>query len=262
MIKLFLTICTFLWTFPVSAQPSRYTTQNAHSHNDYEQDAPFWAAYNKGFGSIEADIFLTPGNDHLLVAHTPAELISKKRSFDSLYLIPLAACIRKNKGTPYNDRRKKLQLLIDIKTAPIATLNKLIETLMHYPELTSTPQLQFVISGNRPGIDSFNLYPQFIMFDGEFGKNYKEASLARLVLMSANIRSYTNWNGKGNMPEMDLIKLKAAIQESHRMNKPVRFWNAPDDVNAWEVLMQAGVDLINTDKINELAGFLAKLPAS
>ena len=31
------------------AQPTKYTLDNAHSHNDYEQKRPFWAAYELGF---------------------------------------------------------------------------------------------------------------------------------------------------------------------------------------------------------------------
>lgn len=38
-------------------QPLSYSTSNAHSHNDYEQDFPFWNAWKQGFGSVEADIF-------------------------------------------------------------------------------------------------------------------------------------------------------------------------------------------------------------
>ena len=58
--------------FKVSAQAQQYTTSNAHSHNDYENVAPFELAYSKGFGSIEADIFLQ--NDTLFVGHDLQEI--------------------------------------------------------------------------------------------------------------------------------------------------------------------------------------------
>src|SRR4051812_7321262 len=47
-----------LWGYTLHAQQKSYTVANAHSHNDYEQPTPSWTAYNEGFGSIEADIFL------------------------------------------------------------------------------------------------------------------------------------------------------------------------------------------------------------
>jgi alkaline phosphatase len=132
MIKLLLTFL-ILNSMLLKAQPAIYSTANAHSHNDYEQAVPFREAYNAGFGSLEADIFLVNGIDELLVAHTPAELVKNKRRLDSLYLIPIRDCIRKNNGYAYADKSKKLQVLIDIKTMALPTLNKFIETLKRYP---------------------------------------------------------------------------------------------------------------------------------
>jgi hypothetical protein len=251
-----LILCLLLAAFQINAQPVTYSTANAHSHNDYEQANPFWEAYNAGFGSIEADIFLLKDNDELLVAHSMSEIATKKRRLDSLYLIPIRDCIRNNHGHPYADFTKKLQILIDIKTVPVPTLNKLIETLKRYPELIKTPLLQFVISGGRPSPDSFATYPSFIWFDGELDKTYSQQALAKIVMMSDYLKRYTTWNGKGAIPETDSIKLAAAVKKSHQVNKPVRFWEAPDDVNAWNTFMRARVDFINTDKIRELTRFL------
>lgn len=240
------------------AQPAAYTTSNAHSHNDYEQPLPFSDAYSHGFGSIEADIFLVGDNSELLVAHTPAELLTKKRRLDSLYLIPIVNCIKKNHGSPYADHTKKLQILIDVKTTPVATLKKLQETIERYPELTNTPLLQFAISGNRPGPDAFTSYPSYIMFDGEMDKKYSTAALTKIVLMSDDLKKYTLWNGTGNIPENDLRKLTAEIKRCHQLKMPVRFWDAPDNSNAWKTLMQLKVDYLNTDKIAAMAEFLSR----
>lgn len=258
MIMQLLVLLLWLCTFSTAAQPSVYTTSNAHSHNDYEQATPFWEAYQYGFGSIEADIFLVKGSRELLVAHTPGELIRKRRRLDSLYLIPVVECIRKNAGTPYRDKSKKLQLLIDIKTTAVPTLHKLIETIKRYPELTNTAAVTFVISGNRPPADSFFVYPAYILFDGELNKTYSTKALTKIALMSDDLRRYTLWNGKDSLSEGDRIKLQSEIAKSHALKKPVRFWDAPDNGEAWNVLMHLGLDYINTDKIAALARFLEK----
>ncbi|HRI61654.1 MAG TPA: hypothetical protein PK228_18070, partial [Saprospiraceae bacterium] len=39
--------------------------------------------------------------------------------------------------------------------------------------------------------------------------------------------------------------------------KKLRFWNIPDQPNAWETLLKAGVDFINTDDLQGLEQFLA-----
>jgi len=237
-----------------NSQTIGYTTSNAHSHNDYEQKQPFWQAYNAGFGSIEADIFLV--GEELFVAHTKSELATKKRKLDSLYLVPLLENIRKNKGSVYPDKLRKLQVLIDIKTDATPTIRKLVETIGRYPELTKTATLRFTISGNRPNPDSFFSYPPFIMFDGEMNINYRKEALNRIVLMSASLKKYTAWNGNGPLPEKDSLAIIRDIDKSHKLGKPVRFWEAPDHENSWTALMRLQTDYLNTDKISELAGFL------
>jgi alkaline phosphatase len=235
----------------VCAQPLQYTVSNAHSHNDYEQPVPFKMAYSAGFGSIEADIFFINGD--LLVAHDTTELKRKMRLEDA-YLKPLLSGIQNNNGFPFSDTLKKLQMLIDIKTGSINTISQLIILLKKYPLLIKN--ISWVITGNRPDETLFSTYPSFIMFDGELYKNYSAKALSKIVMMSDNFKNYSLWDGKNNLQLTDENILKAAINKSHQLHKPVRFWNAPDNENAWKALMHLQVDYINTDHINALTNFL------
>src|SRR4051812_8499579 len=223
-----------------------YSVSNAHSHNDYEQERPFYAAYETGFGSMEADIFLV--NNELLVAHEQNEL-SLHRTLDSMYLQPLRAAIKKNNGYPYKDSTYPLQLLIDIKTDSIATVNKLLQVLQQYPEIIRSAGIKVVLTGNLPDQSLFKQYPAYIWFDGVLHKSYTEVAITRIAMMSDNIKNYSQWNGKDTLPETDRGVLKAAITKAHASNKKVRFWNAPDYPNAWKALEALGVDYINTDHI-------------
>ncbi|HSZ33198.1 MAG TPA: hypothetical protein VK772_07800, partial [Puia sp.] len=145
--RLFLFIPVFLFAVSLSAQEIYYTTQNAHSHNDYEQKIPYWMAYEQEFGSIEADIFLVESN--LIVAHDKNEL-KYKRSFRKLYLENLDSCLLKNGRYPYKDSSRYLQLLIDIKTDSVKTLEKLIILLEQFPVVIHNRHISIVITGNRP----------------------------------------------------------------------------------------------------------------
>lgn len=255
-IFLFISLCS---SVGLLAQPAFYSTSNAHSHNDYEQEVPFWEAYHHGFGSIEADIFLVTNSSELLVAHTKEELLQKKRRLDSLYLIPLVQCLQKHHGYPYSDTAKKLQLLIDVKTTAATTLQKLVETLERYPELTQNHSVNFVISGNRPSPDSFRFYPPYIVFDADLKKEYNQQALQKIALMSADLKTFTFWNGKQPLTKRDKDSLLAIIHKAHALHKPVRFWGAPDDSTAWNELINLRVDYINTDHIAKLAAALNKI---
>lgn len=245
-------IIVLLATSLVMAQPA-YTVANAHSHNDYEQKIPFYTAYNARFGSIEADIFLQ--NGELIVAHSKEEL-SLHRTLDSLYLQPLLYTVKQNKGFAYDDTARHLQMMIDIKTEAASTLRTLVQTLQKYPGLISTSSIKWTISGERPSPDSFANYPGFIWFDGNINDNYSAAALSRITMMSGDLADYTHWNGKSNLPQKDEATITALVNKAHNLHKPVRFWGAPDVVNAWYQLMKIGVDYLNTDHIHELASFL------
>ena len=59
-----------------------------HSHNDYWRPHPLYSALAAGCMGVEADLWLSPDGQDLLVGHHEAEL-SKDRSLQSLYLNPL-----------------------------------------------------------------------------------------------------------------------------------------------------------------------------
>lgn len=237
----------------VNTQPLLYTVSQSHSHNDYEQAVPFWTAYKAGFGSIEADIFLK--NGVLLVAHKETELVSS-RSLLNLYLTPLVECIKQHQGYPYADSSRSLQMLIDIKSDSIATLANLIAILQSNEVLMKCPKVSWVITGRRPAPDLFPTYPAFISFDGELDKQYDPAALKKISLLSDNFRKYSKWDGKNGIPEVDRRIVAAAVNKAHQLHKPVRFWAAPDQVNAWQEFMKLKVDWINTDHIPELSAYL------
>lgn len=245
------------YTTMAVAQPYRYTTANAHSHNDYEHPIPFWVAYNEGFGSIEADVHLV--NDSLLVAHTKVEP-GNHHTLEDLYLKPLQSCVARNNGYPYADHSRKLQLLIDVKTDSLLTLNKIISTISQYPQLANNGQIRFVITGGRPVPEKYSSYPSFIWFDGNLGETYPADALPKIAMLSADFHKYAAWNGKSNIPEKEVARLRPLIEQAHALGKPVRFWASPDIINAWYQLMKLQVDFLNTDRITELSAFLSDLP--
>lgn len=238
-------------------QPLSYSTSNAHSHNDYEQDFPFWNAWKQGFGSVEADIFLE--NDELIVAHDRQQ-VKQGRTLDSLYLQPLVHCLAKNNGFVYADSNRIFQLMIDIKTAALPTLQKLVDKLGNYPLLINNRSLKIVISGNRPDPSAFNTWPSWIWFDGELNKAYTKEQLDKIEMLSDNFSRYSSWNGKGRLPEKEKIIIQGLITKAHEAKKKIRFWNAPDILNSWYAYIDMGVDYINTDHIEAIGIFFQQLP--
>jgi len=240
----------------ISHAQIHYTVANLHSHNDYEKSKPFTGAYDKGFGSIEADIFLFGGQ--LIIAHDTIQR-AWGRTLDTFYLAPLQARIEKNNGYPYADKTHSLQLLIDIKTDSLTTLAKLVETLKSYPAIISCKQVKVVITGRRPPGGAFSKYPSWIWFDAEPAKSYTKKDLKKVVMFSDNFKTYVpRWNGFDALPAGDRSKLVSIVNKAHQLGKTVRFWNAPDLPESWKTYMSLGVDFINTDHIDEAAAFMSR----
>lgn len=246
-----------VWAFVLGGLPAlaqqKITVSNAHSHNDYERPGAFIQAYEAGFGSVEADIHLKNGT--LYVAHDDVG-IQNNKTLESVYLQPIENVLKKNKGQIYTDKQKRLQLLVDIKTEALSTLDALIDLLKKYPSIISNKNINIVISGNRPIPSAYANYPSFIWFDGRPTEQYDDAATKKLGLISDNYYKYARWNGTGDITEKEKQALKTVMDKAHAMDKPFRFWATPDTQTSWKLFMELGVDYINTDKVAELATFI------
>ena len=224
-----------------------------HSHNDYEQQRPFFAAYNLNFDSIEADLYLKDGK--LYVAHNEKD-ISSDRTFDELYLFTLLNLIKENKGRPYNNG-KPLQLLLDLKKDGREILKVLEKELL--PQRKALKYVKIVISGDMPTPDEFKNYDVIFNFDGRKTLTYSEESYKRVAFVSASFSDFGKiWTGKEPLPNDTFQKLKAFIDETHRQNRGVRLWGTPSTPLSFETLKKLQVDFIGTDDLAALANFMAK----
>ncbi|HEY0769054.1 MAG TPA: phosphatidylinositol-specific phospholipase C/glycerophosphodiester phosphodiesterase family protein, partial [Sphingobacteriaceae bacterium] len=223
------------------------------AHNDYLHEVPFYSAYKSGFGSIEADVFLVNGD--LLVAHGKSEL-QKDRTLSKLYLMPLKAELKKNP-------ERRLILLIDIKEKYPEALSILVKQLKPLKKRLTTQnrqgQLLVVISGNRPLPSQYLNYPDYLYFDSDLSKTHTASEWKRVGLVSLQFSKISKWKGEGEISSKDKALLKQKIDSVHITGKKIRFWAAPDNEYAWNVLMKLGVDFIGTDKIEELTTFIKNL---
>ncbi|QCR24479.1 alkaline phosphatase [Pontibacter sp. SGAir0037] len=236
---------------------NNYTVANVHAHNDYQQPIPLLTAYYRQAGSIEADIFLQ--NGELYVAHEQEE-IQPDRTLESLYLEPLQKLIDKNKGAPYSQPQRKLQLLFDLKTDGKTTLPVLVKALEKFPAISHNTAIQLVISGSKPAPSTWAQYPNFIQFDGNPAEFYTPNELQRIAMFSDSFRKYTQWNGKGLIVEDERNRIRHLIDSVHHLNKKFRFWATPDNVNTWQTLVHLGVDYVGTDDVIGLSNYLENLP--
>ncbi|MDJ1503952.1 phosphatidylinositol-specific phospholipase C/glycerophosphodiester phosphodiesterase family protein [Xanthocytophaga agilis] len=229
---------------------------NAHAHNDYEHTRPLFDALEQGFTSVEADVYLV--NGELYVSHNPPKELDTKRTLKELYLNPLQKIVKKNNGKVYAVYTGIFYLMIDFKTSANETYELLNEQLTKYPELQNNSHFVIFISGNRPIEKIRTDKSAKVGLDGRPADLGLNIPVSQMPVISDSFTNICKWNGKGEIPETERQKLISLSQKVHAEGKKLRLWASPDDANAWKVLMDVGVDMVNTDKLADLRKFLEK----
>lgn len=245
----------------VAAEPKPLT--NVHAHNDYVHTHPLFDALDQGFCSVEADIHLVDGQ--LLVAHTRSQ-VQPGKTLQSLYLNPLRERIRKNGGRVYRNG-PEVTLLIDIKSSWQNTYPVLREVLKQYADILSTFEsghkktnaVIAIITGDRSRDMFAGESVRYAAFDGDLSDLDSDTPADLIPWISSNWSATFKWRANGPILEAEQAKLKDIVTKAHAHGRRVRFWGAPDNAVFWREMLNAGVDLINTD---DLAGAQKFLNAS
>lgn len=232
----------------------------AHAHNDYEHARPLLDALDAGFGSVEADIYLIEGD--LLVAHD-RDKVKPERTLEALYLDPLRARIEKNKGVVH-PHRPHFFLQIDIKSDGLETYKALHKTLETYADLLTrringrdiSGAVTVVISGNRPRDFMQNQDVRYAGYDGRLSDLDKDIPAHFMPVVSDNWNNHFKWKGVGECPPEEKAKLQSIVERAHAAGYRIRFWAIPDHDGMWNAMWEAGVDFINTDRLQPLSRFL------
>lgn len=232
----------------------------AHAHNDYEHKRPLLDALECGFCSVEADIWLVEAR--LLVAHDRNQ-VNPERTLESLYLDPLRERTRRHGGRVYPNGPGFI-LLVDVKSDAGKTYSALRDVLKDYADLltvfragsTATNAVTVIISGNRDRGVMVSESVRYAAFDGRLEDLDSTASSQFIPLISESWTRMFKWRGAGPMPKEEQQNLQQTVTKAHAQGRKIRFWATPDESEVWKELLNAGVDLLNTDDLPGLQKFL------
>lgn len=216
---------------------------------------PLWEALENGFTSIEIDVF-TAADGSLRVSHIPFALLQKP-SLEKLYLAPLKEWIDKSGGRVFPDTNITLTLMIDLKGNGSLTYPILKETLEKYKEyltiynsgkLVKKGPLRIMFSGSRPMNLLNNETEQLFCIDGSLGGDYSESKVF-VARESAPFGAYFKKRKSGKLSEKEAADLQRLVTKTTNRNREIRFWAAGNNPKRWQTLKDAGVTIINADKL-------------
>ncbi|MCW3102921.1 MAG: hypothetical protein JWO09_1361 [Bacteroidetes bacterium] len=252
-----------LFALPANSQVKQL--RNAHAHNDYKHRHPLCDAMRCGFTSFEADVFLRRGK--LIVAHLSPFLNYK--TAEQLYFQPLYDSLVKNKGSVYASGTSPVILLIDIKSDADKTYAALKPLLEKYASMLTwagdgivhAGAVTVILSGHKPYAALQKESHRLAFIDQPLlnvAEPAKDSSV--YALASCKYSSLISWKGKGDIDKAEENNLKALVALTHAQGKKVRLWASPENKEVWAMLLKNGVDLINTDELEELKEFLLNHP--
>jgi hypothetical protein len=227
----------------------------AHSHNDYQQKRPLTTAIQNRFNSVEADVYLVKGK--LLVSHDYP--VRGTAPLEQLYLSPLNNILQANSGYVYRGYKNCFYLMIDCKSEATSTYRAIRAALSEFPNLlcsSDSCSVKIFLSGNRPlDLLSKEGYAG-IAIDGrpnDLGKGY---STDLMPVISDQFKNWSSWNGKSADYSDRMERIRDLAKRVHSEGKKLRLWAIPDNELAWGILLESGVDIINTDHLPELDQYL------
>jgi len=233
---------------------------HAHAHNDYEHARPLLDAIDRGFCSVEADVWSVDGR--LLVAHD-REDATPDRTLEAVYLEPLRDRVRANGGRVF-PLGPQCTLLVDVKSDAVATYEVLRNALARYADVITSFRdgkaeqgaVLVIISGNGAPAAVQGDEVRYAALDGRLLDLRSEAPPELIPWVSLDWSEAFRWMGDGPMPEDEQRFLLRLVSSAHEHGRKLRFWNTPDRAEVWQALWDAKVDLIGADDLAALEAFL------
>ncbi len=258
----FILIFSCLFVVPINLKAQSTPIPNGFAHNDYKHLHPLFDALDYGFTNIEADVFL---EDTTLVVGHFCPLFRHGHNLENLYLRPLFSRVLQNKGRVYPDYDQPVILMIDIKTKANRTYRELERVLASYSAMLTSYKngkvtfgaVTVVLSGHKPYSMLESEVRRYAFIDEDLRKVWRDSTSTNVFSMaSCRYSRLLRWNGKGPIPPVQEQRLENFVTMAHRLGTKVRLWASPERKVVWDELLKCGVDLINTDRLAALSGYL------
>ncbi|MFN8608482.1 MAG: hypothetical protein U0931_13175 [Vulcanimicrobiota bacterium] len=247
---------------PGHMPPGRVTQHpQLHAHNDELHDHPLVDALRAGSSSLEVDTQLVDGK--LLIGHDLEQAKWWNRSLEDTYFKPLKQRIDRYGAVYTNSDAPPFTLEIEFKGDSTDSYRALKPLLHKYQNLLTRYQdgqiiegpIHVVLTGHIPR-QARRDNPRLLAFDGSARTlldHPERIDRYQTPRVNGAWSDFFQWDGQGEMSARDMATLRKIVKHSDDRDVLLRFWDAPDTPEAWKLLSQAGVQLINSDHLREFA---------
>jgi hypothetical protein len=225
--------------------------EKAISSEDHNRKRPLQEALEAGFAGVSIEIEI----------NKEGQLLCGKKSFLETYLIPLKTRAEQNNGWIYADKIEEFIVVIDFKSDSNLTFSKFKNAIEPFIDIITyfegnkriKKAVKLIVTGNVPKLEIINLEKRFCTLDEPINKLNNDIDAMRISMATINFKKTFDWKGEGTMPNMQYHGYTTYIKLAHKIGRTVRVKNIPENANAFGILLEAGVDLV---EIKDIPGFL------
>lgn len=237
-----------------------------HGHNDYLQPVPLQRAVELGLGSVEADVFLVDGE--LRVGHELWQL-RPGRTLRSMYLEPLRELVAA-RPQRFERPERPFVLLVDIKRDGAAVYAALQHELVEFEAMLTQfvagevrrGAVTVILSGDRPRALVAADARRLCALDGRLGDLDSQPPADLVPWISDSWSRISDWTGSDELLPEERAQIVSLVAKAHAQGRELRFWGAPDRVEAWLAFQELGVDRIGTDRPQQAAAAMFEAAAA
>ncbi|MDX9883680.1 MAG: hypothetical protein RBS73_16585 [Prolixibacteraceae bacterium] len=227
------------------------------SSGNLNSNDEIWDLLGHGVANFEVDLMYIYGK-LFVTPSMPDSANHKVPVFAEAYLFPLYSNLKKNGNSIISGDNRESFIILNFHNE-FKKSNKELKSMVgplkglitHYNQGVNDGKVRLLVKDKNLEDD---LSKDGFMCLGLVGdKNDIESThdYFQMPLIELDFTELTTWNGVGNIPFPDFMKIKELVNKVHQKGRKLSVINCPNHKTVWDMLATSKVDFINTnDPVN------------
>jgi hypothetical protein len=241
---------------------SQMNTKPIISSQNFRNKTELWESVGNGILNFQADVMYIYGKLYV-TSLMPDSASHMLPTLTEAYLYPLFNQFKKYNGEMIAGYQGDIFLILNISSQPVQVYKKLVVEMRPFADMLTYefegakhPGKLRLLLKDKEQLDEINSFkPSFLGLVGNSGDIEKNIDSFKMPLIEINFNEITNWNGTGNIPFEDFVKLKDLVAKIHAQKKQLSLSNCPLNKAVADLIQTSKADYINTDEAVKMGEF-------
>jgi hypothetical protein len=232
------------------------------SSNNLGNEDEIWNMLGYGVSSFQVDLMYIYGKLYVTASmpDTPNHSIP---TFSDVYLFPLYSNLKKNRNSIVSGDNRESFIIVNIHNEFAKTNTRLKSIIASMRDLITLyndgwheGKIRILSKDKSLREKISNDQYSSMGIVGNIEDINSELEYHQMPLIEIDFSELTTWNGVGNIPFSDFIKIKELVNKIHQKGRKLSITNCPNHQTAWDVLVTSKVDFIHTNDPENFCNYL------